>query len=236
MVEAKPRDASGMRRSWGWRVQRRRRADLGRWPFRVGICTVLALVVGVSALVERDAFSPVDRGMIALVALAVLPWLVDLLVLEVPPAVFAPVVIVPVAALHDATTFDPVPLILAVLVLDIGLWLGVRRSMPVVLASAAVVVWPVPAETDDPGWLARPLTAVVLAWLVGVVLHSQLRRIARLRSDLEDASARIRSLAAALAAARGALEDGDLPRAKGHLAAQDLDDATAPPGGVPGSS
>ena len=85
----------------GWPPRRRRLSDLGRWPFTVGICSLLAAAAGVGTVLERGALSGPDWLVLVLVTVAVSPWLVDLLVVAVPAWVFAPVVIVPVAVLHD---------------------------------------------------------------------------------------------------------------------------------------
>jgi hypothetical protein len=176
--------SSPLARTWFGRPQRRT-SDAGRWPFRVGICAICAVTLASVSIVMRAEHTTVGWTVIALTAVAVLPWVVDLLVVEVPPWLFAPAVIVPVAVLHDPSRFDPLPLILAILALDMALWLGVVKSAPIVLAGAVAIAWPIPAATDDPGWLGRPLAALVVMWLVGVVLHSQTRRMAILRRRAE---------------------------------------------------
>lgn len=170
-------------RGWGWPPHRRRLRDLGRWPYRVGICAALATWVGVLSLVERDALSPPEWAVIALVSLAVLPWLVDLLVIEVPSWLFAPAVLVPVGLLYEPERFDPLPFLLAVLVLDMALWLGLRWSAVVLLASVVVVAWNVSGVSADVDAVAEPLVAMGVAWLVGLALHSQVRRVARIRGQ-----------------------------------------------------
>lgn len=171
-------------RGWGWPPRRRKLGDLGRWPYRVGICAALATTVGIISLLQRDALDPPQWAVIALIALAVLPWIVDLLLVEVPPWLFAPAVLVPVAILYDPTQFDPLPFLLAVLVLDMALWLGFRGSAPVLLISALVVLWQLrDAPVGDPGWLARPLVSIGAGWLVGLALHSQVQRVSRLRGS-----------------------------------------------------
>lgn len=170
-------------RGWGWPPRRRRLRDLGRWPYRVGICTTLATWVGVFSLLDRGALSPPQWAVIALVSLAVLPWLIDLLVVEVPPWVFAPAVLVPVAILYEPDRFDPLPFLLAVLVLDMALWLGLRWSASVLLVSVGIVAWNVSGVSADVEAFAEPLVATGVAWLVGLALHSQVQRVTRIRSQ-----------------------------------------------------
>lgn len=179
---AEPRN--GALRGWAWLPERRTLADLGRWPFRIGICAALATSVGILSLLHREALDPPRWTVIGLVALAVLPWIVDLLVIEVPPWLFNPAVVVPVAVLHDPTQFDPLPFLLAILVLDMALWLGFRGGTLALLISAAVLLRQLRAPpVGDPGWLARPLASMGATWLVGLALNSQVRRIARLRAS-----------------------------------------------------
>lgn len=216
-------------------MRRRDRSDLGRWPFRAGICATLATGAGVAALVRREVFAPPEWGVIALVALAVLPWIVDLLVVEVPPRIFAPVVIVPVAILYDPGQFDPLQLLLAVLALDMGLWLGPARSAPVVVASAVTVLGhATAASVDGPQAFTRPLAGIAGAWLIGLALHSQVVRVARLRSQqregvdravsaerqhiargvYEHAIQQLEAVLAGVSASQAALERGDIEAAK----------------------
>lgn len=219
-------EAARLRSPWGFR--RRRLADLGTWPFRVGICATLAVITGVASLEIREALSPPDWLVIGLVVLAVTPWLVDLMVAIPPPWVFAPAVIVPVAILHDPTRFDPLPFLLAILALDMGLQAGLLRSAPFVLAGASIVVWQVASVPDGP---ARSLSglvgAITAGWLIGLALHSQVRRVARARQQqqavVEQAAAaerarretdevlrqRLAAVRADLAAVRAQLERGE---------------------------
>jgi signal transduction histidine kinase len=222
-------------RDWGWRLHRRARSDLGRWPFRAGICATLATIAGVAALLRRDAFAPPEWGVIALVALAVLPWIVDLLVVEVPPRIFAPVVIVPVAILYDPGQFDPLQLLLAVLALDMGLWLGPARSAPVVMVSVAIVLGhAAAASVDGARAFTRPLGAIAGAWLIGLALHSQVLRVARVRARerevvdravsaerqhiargvYERTIQRLEAVLAGVSASQAALDRGDIEAAK----------------------
>jgi hypothetical protein len=222
-------------RDWGWRLRRRDRSDLGRWPFRAGICAILASAAGVAALLRRDAFDPLQWGVIGLVALAVLPWIVDLLLVEVPPRIFVPAVIVPVAILYDPAQFDPLQLVLAVLALDMGLWLGPARSAPVVAVSAAIVLGHAAAESvAGSRAFTRPLGSIAGAWLIGLALHSQVVRVARLRTRqrevvdravraersrlargvYEHAIDRLEAVLADLSASQAALERGDIEEAK----------------------
>jgi hypothetical protein len=237
--DARGAPARDVVRDWGWRLRRRDRSDLGRWPFRAGICATLATAAGVAALLQRDAFDPPQWRVIGLVALAVLPWIIDLLLVEVPPWVFAPAVIVPVAILHDATQFDPLQLLLAVLALDMGLWLGPARSAPVVLVSAAVVLGQsAAASVDGLRSFTRPLGGIAVAWLVGLALHSQVVRIARLRSRQREAvdravtaerqhmargvyehAVRLEAMLVELSASRAALERGEIEEAREGAAA-----------------
>ena len=197
---------------WGFR--RRRLADLGRFPFRAGICATLAVLTGLGSLQVRGALGPPDWLVIGLVALAVLPWLVDLLVAIPPPWAFAPTVLVPVAILHDPGLLDPLPLLLAILALDMGLQVGAARSAPIVVASAALVIWQGAGAVGGP---ARSLPAVLGSigggWLVGLALHSQVRRVARLRRSHRDLDTllrdRLEMVRAELAAVRSQLERGE---------------------------
>lgn len=180
--EGARQDSGGpLARSWRGQLQRRRREDLGRWPFTVGICTALSLTIAITTLMQRADHDEVGWTVVALLTIAVLPWIIDLLVLQVPPWLFAPAVIVPVAVIHDPTRFDPSPFLLAVLALDMGLWLGAAASAPIVLVGAVVILLPVPEASADDGWLMRPLVAMVLAWLVGLVLRSQAQRANEVR-------------------------------------------------------
>jgi hypothetical protein len=218
VTEATARSA-GPRRVRDWRLRRRTAADLGRWPFRVGICAALAVWAGLVTLLQRDALAPPRWLVVGLVVLAVLPWLVDLLLAEVPPLLFAPVVLVPVVLLYEPTRgFDAPWLLLAVLALDMGLWLGTARSVPVVLAAVAVVVWPVVRGADVAVVPARPLTAIAGAWVVGLALHSQVRRAERLRGERDEVDARLREVLAGVAAARAALDRGEVTDAGKRLA------------------
>jgi hypothetical protein len=178
-------------RGWGWPPPRRRLADLGRWPYRVGICAALAVAVGVFALMERGALAPPQWTIIVFVSVAVLPWLVDVLLVEVPPWIFAPVVLIPVAILHDPTTFDPLPLLIAVLALDMGLWLGLRRSTPVLAVCAGILALQLAAapSTNPAAWFR--LAPIGLAWLVGLAFHTQLQRMARLRASQRSTIAKV---------------------------------------------
>jgi hypothetical protein len=228
-------------RKWFGRPQRRTSSDVGRWPFRVGICATFATAVAASALLTRADHTGLGWTVVALTAVAALPWIVDLLVVEVPPWIFAPAVIVPVAVLHDPSRFDPFPLILAILALDMALWLGMAKSVPVVLVSAAVIVWPMPETTNDPGWLGRPLGVMIVIWLVGLVLHSQTQRVAvlRRRADVlgnDVVHLHVPAIRQALASARNA-DDPDeirrsLQRAEDHLD-QLTTRFTAPPESAP---
>lgn len=163
-------------RPW-WRLRRRTRADVGRWPYTIGICAALATLVGINALHDREALNPPDWPTVAIVTVAVLPWIIDLVIIEVPPPVFAPAVLIPVATLQDPSQFDALPLLLGVLALDMGLWLGPLRSTPVIAAATAVAVWPLASDTTyAPGWLVRPLTAIAISWVIGLSLHVRLQR------------------------------------------------------------
>lgn len=175
-----------------WRFRRRRLSDLGTWPLRVGVCAAVAVLIGVMALQERGAFNPpVPWGLIVLVGVAVLPWLIDLLVAIVPPWVFAPVVVVPVALLHQPRMRDPLVFLLAVLALDMGLQLGAVRSAPFVLAGPGIITWQEVTVTGGVTRLVALLAvAVGAAWLVGLAMHSQVRRIAGLRRAQEHIAAR----------------------------------------------
>lgn len=170
-----PQRPPSLVRPW-WRLRRRRRSDIGRWPYTIGICATLAILVGFTALHERGALDPLDWPVVALVSMAVAPWIIDLLIIEIPPPIFASVVLIPVAVLHDPTQFDPLPLLLGVLALDMGLWLGPRRSIPVIAAATAITVWPLVTQgTYASGWLSRPLTAIAIGWTVGLTLHARLQ-------------------------------------------------------------
>ena len=178
VVEGGP--PAARRTLWGFR--RRRLADLGTWPFRVGICAVLAVLSGLAALQQRGALDPPQWTVIALVGLAVLPWLVDLLIAVPPPWIFAPAVILPVTILHDPTGLDPLGFLVAILALDMGLQLGPARSAPIPLAGAGIVAWQVASVATGP---TRSLVGLVggiaAGWLIGLALHSQVQRVARLR-------------------------------------------------------
>lgn len=175
-------DALPTARRTPWRFRRRRLADLGTWPFRVGICALLAVLTGIAALQQRGALDPPQWVAVALVALAVLPWLLDLLVAVPPPWVFAPAVIVPVAVLHDPTRPDALPFLLAILALDMGLQLGPARSAPIVLVAAGVPAWQSGTVAAGAGHGPVDLLVVIAAgWLVGLALHSQVQRVARLQ-------------------------------------------------------
>jgi hypothetical protein len=221
---------------WGFR--RRRLADLGRFPFRSGICASLAVLTAVGSLQVRGALDPPDWLVIGLIAFAVLPWLIDLLVAIPPPWAFAPTVLVPVAILYDPMLLDPLPFLLAILALDMGLQVGAARSAPIVLASAALVIWQAGGAPDGPGRaLPGVLGSIAGGWLVGLALHSQVRRVARLRRSHRDLDERLRGrleqVRAELAAVRAQLErgeDADLHERLGAAEAQaaellrDLDD------------
>ncbi len=223
-------------RPWGFR--RRRLADLGKFPFRSGICATLAVLTGLGSLQVRGALAPPDWLVIGLVALAVLPWLIDLAVAIPPPWVFAPTVIVPVAILHDPALIDPLPLLLAILALDMGLQVGLARSAPIVLAGAAIVTWQAVGAADGPGRsLPGMLGSIGGGWLVGLALHSQVQRVARLRQSHRDLDQllrdRLEAVRAELAAVRAQLERGEeaglrerLGTAEHHAAEllRDLDD------------
>ena len=197
---------------WGFR--RRRLADLGRFPFRAGICATLAVLTGLTSLQVRGALDPPNWLVIGLVALAVLPWLIDLLVAIPPPWVFAPAVLVPVAILHDPALLDPLPLLLAILALDMGLQVGLVRSAPIVVASAGLVAWQAIGTPGGPGRsLPGVLGSIGGGWLVGLALHSQVRRVARLRRSHRDLDellrGRLETVRAELAAVRAQLERGE---------------------------
>jgi hypothetical protein len=197
---------------WGFR--RRRLADLGRFPFRSGICASLAVLTAVGSLQVRGALGPPEWLVIGLIALAVLPWLIDLLVAIPPPWAFAPTVLVPVAILYDPTLLDPLPLLLAILALDMGLQVGAARSAPIVLASAALVLWQAAGAPEGPGRsLPGVLGSIAGGWLVGLALHSQVRRVARLRRSHRDLDellrGRLEQVRAELAAVRAQLERGE---------------------------
>jgi hypothetical protein len=197
---------------WGFR--RRRLADLGRFPFRSGICATLAVLTGLGSLQVRDALAPPDWLVIGLVALAVLPWLVDLLVAIPPPWAFAPTVLVPVAILHDPALLDPLPFLLAILALDMGLQVGAARSAPIVVASVALVTWQAAGAAGGAGRsLPGVLGSIAGGWLVGLALHSQVRRVARLRRSHRDLDellrGRLEMVRAELAAVRSQLERGE---------------------------
>jgi hypothetical protein len=187
--------------------RRRRLRDLGRWPFRVGICAALAVLIGVAALGHRAALAPPRWGVIALVAVAVLPWLIDLVVAVPPPWAFAGAVVLPVAILHDPGTTDPLPLLLALLALDVGLQAGPRRSAVVLLPGVAVVVGPALAAAGPTRGLVALMAAVGGGWLVGLALHSQVARAERLRT-------RLRLVESELAAARDELARTHRPPAR----------------------
>lgn len=239
MTEDRERVARGW---WGWPVRRRRLSDLGRWPYRVGICAVLATMVGILSLLDRDALSPPEWAVIALTTLAVVPWIVDLLLVEVPPWLFAPVVLAPVAILYDPTRFDPLPFLLAVLVLDMALWLGFRGSSPVLLIGLLVVLWKLRDDPVDADMLAELLVAMAAAWLVGLTLHSQVQRASRIRAQQrmlidkavteererirkvvrESATRRARAMLAALSIDEGATPDEDVDDSNRKMAAEEL--------------
>jgi hypothetical protein len=197
---------------WGFR--RRRLADLGRFPFRSGICATLAVLTGAGSLQVRGALGPPDWLVIVLVAIAVLPWLVDLLVAIPPPWAFAPTVLVPVAILHDPALLDPLPFLLAILALDMGLQVGAARSAPIVAASVGLVAWQAVGTPGGPGRsLPGVLGSIAGGWLVGLALHSQVRRVAWLRRSHRDLHellrSRLETVRAELAAVRSQLERGE---------------------------
>lgn len=167
-----------------WGGRRRGLRGLGRWPFRVGICAALAVLIGVAALAQRAALTPPRWGVIALVAIAVLPWLIDLVIAVPPPWAFAGAVVLPVAVLHDPGTTDPLPLLLALLALDLGLQVGLRHSALVLLPGVAVVVGPALAAVGPARGLVALTAAIGGGWLVGLALHSQVVRVERLRTRL----------------------------------------------------
>ena len=197
---------------WGFR--RRRLADLGRFPFRSGICASLATLTGLGSLQVRGALAPPDWLVIALVAVAVLPWLIDLLVAIPPPWVFAPTVLIPVAILYDPALLDPLPFLLAILALDMGLQVGLARSAPIVLAGAAVLIWQAAGAPEGPGRsLGGMLGSIAGGWLVGLALHSQVQRVAWLRRSHRDRDAflcdRLEAVRTELVAVRAQLERGE---------------------------
>lgn len=169
----------------GRAARRRGLRDLGRWPFRVGICASLAVLTALVALIQRDALVAPRWGMIVLLGIAVLPWLVDLLVAVPPPWAFAAAVVLPVAILYEPTGLDPLLLLLAILALDIGLQVGPRRSLVVLLPGLAVVVVPALTAVGLTRGVAVLLAAVAGGWLVGLVLHTQVVRAERLRARLQ---------------------------------------------------
>lgn len=178
----RPDGARADRASW-W-ARRRGLRDLGRWPFRVGICAGAAVLVGLVALAQRDALTPPRWGVVVLVAIAVLPWLVDLLLASPPPWAFAAAVAVPVALLQEPGEPDALPLLLAILALDLGLQAGPLRSLLALLPAVAAVTGPELIAVGPTRWLAAIVVAVAGAWLVGLVLHTQQRHITQLRSRL----------------------------------------------------
>jgi hypothetical protein len=183
---------------------RRRRGlrDLGRWPFRVGICATLAVLTGLAAIAQREALAPPRWGVVVLVVVAVLPWLVDLLVAVPPPWAFAGAVVLPVALLHDPVGFDPLPLLLAILALDLGLQAGPRRSFVVLVPGLVVALGPAMATVGLTRALVAVLAAVGGGWLVGLALHSQVDRVARLRARLRHVEAELAQARAELMQAR----------------------------------
>jgi signal transduction histidine kinase len=200
--------------------------------FRIGICAASTLTIGVASLVQRDALSPPQWWIILLVAIAALPWTVDLFFGDVPPWIFAPAVLVPVALLHAPTRFDPLPVRVGLHARDRGLGLGPGRSSLIVALSAGVVLWHA-LGTTAPQWGLGRLLAIGAGWLAGLTFWSQIRRISELKASQAqmlaqaEAAARVRvgaevteslsEVVAHLSTAQEALDQGDPDRLRGSL-------------------
>jgi signal transduction histidine kinase len=162
------------------------------WYWVVG-SGVLAVMIGVAVVVQRDALAP-PRSELLWAALAVAPWVVDAVFypmkrIGVPIWLFVPVVIAAVLTIElDPTHTDVAPFFLVLLCAEMASRLSLPGGVVVLGASLAAVVgaevWGQVNESFV--WLV----GIALGWAGGFAVQTQFRLTAQIRASQATVAAR----------------------------------------------
>ncbi|WP_231496701.1 sensor histidine kinase [Rhodococcus sp. UNC363MFTsu5.1] len=155
------------------------------YPPAIPIAADLCLIAAATAAVaQRGALVPPGWALVGgLIAMSACLWLMLGLPLPRPSLVPWTIIVTTFAGtallLLDPVPNDIAPFILIVAVAQVAATTGPRVSVPVAVAAAATIV--AAATLGDLEGVPPYLTGVVLAWMVGFVLQTQLRLVQRER-------------------------------------------------------